>query len=447
MPLCEAEFSGLMARFEPFEPAPRLAVAVSGGADSLALTLLLHDWARGHGGAVVGLTVDHGLRPEAEAEASSVARCLAAQGIEHHILQWRGPKPRSNVQATARRARYGLLEDWCARNGVLYLGLGHHRDDQAETWLLRLDRGSGLDGLAAMAPVSELPNVQLLRPLLTVPKGRLEATLAARGLSWIEDPTNRDRAYTRVRLRQVMPTLAAEGLTPARIADAAGYLASARAVLDQGVARLLAEAARVDPAGFAELTPGPLATAPREVAIRALARVLVTVGGLEYPPRLERLQRLYEKIHGGFDRGATLGGCRIIPRRGRLLIAREPGKTMELTVCVGQRLHWDGRFAIAISRQTQGQDQGRDDGVQDGELTLSALGSVGWVELRAAAPTLRNNPIPAPARLALPVLRDAAGVIAAPQLGYNRANNTKLTIMHSRFFPKIPLCASAFTVA
>ena len=435
-PLKEAEFARLMGAFAPFGPAPRIAVGVSGGADSLALSLLLHRWASRRGGAVVALTVDHGLRPDAAAEAASVTRTLKPLGVEHRVLRWRGAKPAANVQAAARQARYGLLRDWCARNGILHLAMAHHLDDQAETLLLRLGRGSGLDGLAAMAPVSELPELRLLRPLLSVPKARLEATLTARGLTWIEDPTNRDPAHARTRLRALMPALAGEGLTVERLAAAAGHLHRARGALDMAVARLLVGAVALHPAGFAWLDPGPLAAAPAEVGLRALARLLMTVGGREYTPRLERLERLYERVSEGLERGATLGGCRLVPRRGRLLVVREPAGVETCPVRPGARVLWDGRFEITV--------RGR--GTRSG-LTLGPLGRDGWAEVCAAMPELRRTPIPAPARPALPSLRDAAGVAAVPHLAYRRGGGGTFTVGRCGFAPNHGLADRVFTVA
>jgi tRNA(Ile)-lysidine synthase len=172
-PLTHEEFARAVERLGPLEKRPHLAVAVSGGADSLSLALFAAAWARKRGGCASALTVDHGLRPEAAAEARRVGRWLRARGIEHRIIAWRGTKPAANIQAAARAARYGLLSAWCARHGVLHLLLAHHADDQAETYLMRLARGSGVDGLAAMAPVHELPSVRVLRPLLDVPRARL----------------------------------------------------------------------------------------------------------------------------------------------------------------------------------------------------------------------------------------------------------------------------------
>jgi tRNA(Ile)-lysidine synthase len=438
VPLEAEEFAGLMAPLAPFEPDPRIAVAVSGGADSLALVVLLHDWASARGGTVSALTVDHGLRPESAAEAGFVARTLAPLGLQHRILRWRDAKPGSNVQAVARRARYDLLLRWGAARGLLHLALGHHLDDQGETLLLRLGRGSGLEGLAAMAPVVELPGLRLLRPLLGVPKARLEATLSARGLAWIEDPSNRDPTQARARLRLLMPRLAKEGLTPARLAATAGHLGRARAALDLAVGRLLVRAVAVHPAGFARLESGPLLAAPEEIGLRALARVLMTVGGAEYTPRLERLQRLYGRIGAGLARGATLGGCRIVRRRGRLLVVRETAAVPEVPVRPGERLRWDGRFEVSVHRRA---------GDRGGALRLGALGTAGWAEARAAAPDLRATPIPAPARPALPALRDAEGLLAVPYLGYERRDSAGFGLKSCRFRPASGLTALAFAAA
>ena len=237
-----------MAALGPFEPGPVIAVGVSGGADSLALALLVKGWAAKRGGRVVALTVDHGLRVGSAREAREVARWLKRRGLEHHVLRWQGAKPRTGIPAAARAARYRLLTDWCRRAGVLHLALGHHLEDQAETFLLRLARGSGVDGLAAMAPVTELGGVRLLRPLLDVEKERLRASLRRRGQEWIEDPSNADPGFARTRMRAQLPELAAEGLTPGRLATTAARMARARNALEAEVARNLAYAVDLHPA-------------------------------------------------------------------------------------------------------------------------------------------------------------------------------------------------------
>jgi tRNA(Ile)-lysidine synthase len=428
-----------MAPLGPFEDKPHIAAAVSGGADSLALALLLHDWARPLGGHITALTVDHGLRPEAAKEARFVARTLKSRGLAQQTLRWHGVKPEANISAMARRARYDLMSRCCARRGLLHLALGHHLDDQAETFLLRLGRGSGADGLAAMAPIVELPALRLLRPLLGLPKARLEATLRARGLNWVEDPTNRDPAQARVRLRRLLPAFAREGLTAARLAATAQRLGRARAALEYELARLLVRAVTLDPAGFAWLEPGPLMAAPAELGLRALARILTTVGGAEYGPRLESLERLRGRISAGLTAGTTLGGCRVLPRRDRLLVVREARNLPVAWLRAGQKLLWDGRFEVALRRAA-----GR---VAAVDMALGPLGSAGWAEVRAGVPVAMTGRIPAPARAALPAVRDADGVLSVPHLGYRRCGSTAPGVRYCRFRPKNPLILSVFTVA
>src|SRR5262249_13344993 len=207
-PLRAAEFDRLMQAVGPFESRPRVAVAVSGGSDSMALALLAHDWATRRGGEIAALTVDHGLRTEAAAEARQVGRWLRGRGIAHRILRWRPPPGAlsGGMQAAARAARYRLLADWGRQRGGLHVALAHQREDQAETVLLRLARGSGLDGLAAMAPIAERAGVRLIRPLLPIPRARLRATLAGAQQSWVDDPSNDDPAHARIRMRRLLPT-------------------------------------------------------------------------------------------------------------------------------------------------------------------------------------------------------------------------------------------------
>ena len=201
-PIYDAEFDRRMQAFAPFESAPEIAVAVSGGPDSLCLAFLIQRWSEGLGGRTVGLIVDHGLRDESHDEARAVAHQLRALGVSTQVLSWTGDKPQRNVQATARDARYALLLDWCRAHRVIHLALGHHAADQAETHLLRLRAGSGADGLAGMAPISERGGTRIIRPFLDLPPERLRATLTTAGLSWVDDPSNRDLRYARAQLRQ-----------------------------------------------------------------------------------------------------------------------------------------------------------------------------------------------------------------------------------------------------
>ncbi len=295
------------------------AVALSGGGDSLALMHLLSGWARAQGLAPpVALIVDHALRKEAAAEARKAAGFARKAGLVAHILTRKGPAPCSGIEAAARDARYGLMGDWLHRHGLTTLYVGHTLDDQAETFLLRLGRGSGLDGLSAMRglapfPVPDLADLNLARPLLRFPRAGLRDFLKQAGQSWLEDPMNSEARFARSRIRGLMPALEAAGLSPLRIADAAAHLARARAALELATEAVLARAAKT--AGDRVLLDAQaLLAAPREVGLRALAALLMAVSGESYRPRFEALERLFDSIGSGkLGKGATLHGCRLFP--------------------------------------------------------------------------------------------------------------------------------------
>ena len=389
------DFSKLMAGFGRFEPQPHLAVAVSGGSDSMALTLLSHEWARARGGRVAALTVDHGFRPEAAAEAAQVAAWCAARGIAHVILARRGAAPASGIQAFARAARYTLLENWCRDHVVLHLLVAHQRDDQAETVAMRAARGSGVDGLAGMASVVERDAVRLLRPLLGVARSTLRAYLLACGQPWIEDPSNNNAAFTRVRIR------AALGPSPLQPGRA---FATARAAREDEMAQHVARFVTVDPAGFATIDLRAFA-APEALASKALGAVLATVSGSDFPPRTERIARLSRTLVEDPAQDRTLGGCVVLWRRGKILVCREPAAVaVPRPIAPGEAVLWDGRFRVALGAAAA-----------DG-LMLGALGADAPLiarEQRKSAALL-----PAAVRATLPTLRDSKGVVAVPSLGY-----------------------------
>jgi tRNA(Ile)-lysidine synthase len=301
----------------------QIAIAVSGGSDSLALMHLLAAFARTAKIAPpLVLTVDHGLRPGSAKDAKTVAAWAKQAGLETTILSWRGKKPKASIEAAAREARYGLMGATLAKKKIATLFVGHTEDDQAETFLLRLARGSGLDGLSAMQvrapwPVPDFPDLALARPLLGFGRQELRDYLSLLDQPWLDDPMNEDTSFDRVKIRKARAVLADAGLSAARIAAAASHLARAREALEIVTAAVLARAVRRVPTksgGGVLLESAVLTAAPREVGLRALAAVLMGVGGQAYRPRFESLERLYDRMTGGgFGGGATLHGCHISP--------------------------------------------------------------------------------------------------------------------------------------
>ena len=329
-PLGAGAFARLMAPFEPFEASVVLAVAVSGGRDSLALVLLAQDWAAARGGRAVGLIVDHGLRPQSTTEAAVTLDVLARHGIDGAILSWSGTKPRAGLQEAARLARYRLLRDECRRRGIVHLLLAHHADDQAETVAMRAARRSGPDGLAGMAAQVEHPEVRLLRPLLGVSRARLTATLRARDVQWLDDPSNVDPRFERARMRAGPPSSAQPAGTGAE-----------RSARERALARAAVDVLEFDGDGTAAVDWRCFAALGRDLQASLLSRVVQAVGGRDHPPRRDRLERAMHRLCGPADRGKsgksrdfTLSGCRMMlrqmpeGRRLRWIVRPEHGRNM-----------------------------------------------------------------------------------------------------------------------
>jgi tRNA(Ile)-lysidine synthase len=300
-----------------------VGLAVSGGGDSMSLMWLAAQWAgqTRQPPKLTVLSVDHGLRPGSAEDASWVVEQAGALGLAGAMLQWHGPKPSTGVQARARQARYDLLIGWCAEHGAGALVTAHSLEDQAETFLMRLARGSGVDGLAAMRPTRE-DRIAILRPLLGVSRARLRGTLVAAGMRWLEDPANRDPRFERVRWRNTLSHLEQEGLAPAMIALSARRLERASQALEHATSRLEAEVVEQD-AKQASFRLAAIQDTPEELMLRLLKRLIMRYGAGSEPPELAALERLSEWIAQGVSGGRTLAGCRITRRKDAVRMRRE----------------------------------------------------------------------------------------------------------------------------
>lgn len=404
----DGEFSAAMATLGWSGAA--LGIAVSGGPDSMALLLLLRDWAAARGTGLQAFTVDHGLRPDAAAEAEQVGRWCAALQVPHETLLWVHHGVSGRVQERARRARYDLLAAACARHDLGALALAHHQDDQAETVLLRLAKGSGLDGLAGMRPVGrwEATGLTLLRPLLNMPKVRLITTCQARGQEFFRDPGNEAPRYARGRLRAASAALAAEGMDSARLADLARRAAVASDALTVYTDRLQTRALRWDEAGYAELSLSPMWDEPEEIQMRALAGILRRVGGAVYAPPQEAVRALLVGVRAGKLPRRTLAGCEIAAQDGVCRVMRELAAIASpVPLAPGQSLRWDGRFVVSLTADAPS------------GLTVGALGLRDHAALDRIAPGLRQRVGMGRVRAALPALY--AGDVLHGVPGYGQA--------------------------
>ncbi|OEO31411.1 tRNA lysidine(34) synthetase TilS [Devosia insulae DS-56] len=315
------------AIFAPLAEFRRVGLAVSGGPDSLALLLLAAEFAGRHAAhdRFVVYSVDHQLRPEAAGEVASVAAAARKLGLAAHTLRWDGPKPATGMQQAARTARYRLIADAMLADGADVLVTAHHLADQAETVLMRLAHGSGIEGLRGMDYLAEIGGLIVVRPLLGVDPADLASLVAASDLVPAQDPSNSDTDYERVRWRQMLPQLAALGLDAHRLSRFAGRMRDA----DQALADMAAMAATtLDPAtGSSSMAHATLVKLPRAVAIRVVAKLLDQVGGWQKPHDLAPVEALADRLRlQPALKRTSLHGCLIGSDGVTITVVREAGR-------------------------------------------------------------------------------------------------------------------------
>lgn len=385
-----------------------MAIAVSGGADSMALALLASEWASAHGVMLYALTVDHGLRPESRAEAESVGQWMQAAGISHHILNWHPPSGTiSNLQAQARQARYQLMARWCQTKNITHLLLAHHLDDQAETFLIRLQRGSGVDGLCAMQAVTQQWEMTLLRPFLDIPKQRLISTLQAHNQPWCEDPSNHSPHYTRSRMRALLPVLEDVGISPHTLAKTAKRMQRARDYLEAQTQQAMEECLAFKDEGYLVLDTSAFTLLHPEIAFRLLAEALRIMNNDSYRPRFADLERLHTAVC--HPAAHTLSGCLFRPhQQGKTLILREPVAVQGKQDVAGHcPTEWDGRFTLYVSKG------------HTPHLHIAPLTQKGWLLLKRRSPQLEAHlSIPKTAIYSLPALWHLETPAAVPHMDY-----------------------------
>ncbi len=299
-------------------------VAVSGGADSLALALLMKNWADANKKHMVALTVDHGLRPSSAKEAKYVAQVMKQYEVEHYILEWKGKKPATNVEEKAREARYGLIEKWCLQNKVKFVFVAHHMQDQAETFLIRLQRGSGVDGLSAMNVLTKRNDIFIVRPMLNCLPEDLKVFLQIKHINWVEDETNLSDAFLRGRVRKLLPLLDEKlGIDVQKLADTAQRMGRVRTFLEEVTQKFIKNNVRIYNKKIMCFTLKNFAELHEEIAFRVLSKLLTDVAEKVYPPRFERLENLYKNMLKSGFKSQTLQGCEVILSAGKIWIVPE----------------------------------------------------------------------------------------------------------------------------
>ncbi len=440
-PIEPAELDRLFGRLADYD---NVFLAVSGGVDSSALMHLVAKWrATSHSKCSIRvLCVDHGLRPEATEEARSVAQQAARLDLTADILTWTGSKPKTGLQAAARAARYGLMLDYIRRVaadwGCSALVTAHHRDDLAETFLMRLARGAGVDGLSAIQPIIFRDGIAILRPFVEIAKERLRSTMETAGATWIEDPSNANQQFERAKLRSARSAAGEQlGLDDVHLALTARRMQRARTALDRMTDNWLGP--HLDDALLSQCGvfawPWRAGSVLDEVAIRALMRLLPAIGGIPGPLRLKRVERLWDDMQRSDFAGATLGNCVIATGvADTVQIYREPrrGSLPEIATDLARPLIWDNRFEITSQRPPIA-------GLCVRPLTRSDLDTFDYNPL-ARAPTC-----PIEALAATPVIVRDAEVLAIPALNmhWDASKAPAVSRFSCRFMVERIACAAA----
>lgn len=399
-----------------------LGLAVSGGGDSMAMLYLAHNWTRSYGIRLWVVTVDHGLRPESAVEAEMVAEECAALGWPHATLRWHWDGT-GNVQDAARRARLSLIDQW--RGDLRHVLFAHTLDDQAETVLMRLARGSGVDGLSCMAAFREvaphavnvpaleaaqidgvapcrdnvIPGYTMLRPCLEMHRSQLRHYLTVLKGRWVEDPSNNNRDFERVRVRQLLKHLGEEGITATVLSDTARRMARARDGLKARLVDAVRSLSSAAPLGQVRIDRDGFAALDEETRLRMLTAGLCYVAGAEYRPRVASSEALLTQVLSGG--GGTLHGAEVLVEKTYLRIVREGAAVAKVDTPLGEL--WDRQWRLADPA-----------GLCPADATVHALGEEGWKQIVDRS----GLTLPFRAALALPSVWSGGKLLACPALGF-----------------------------
>ena len=387
-------------------PSGKLGVAVSGGGDSVAMLHLLNNW---NGRELSVVTIDHGLRPESAEEASAVSVLSQAMGYSHETIKWTGWNKRGNLQEAARNARRSLILQWAKQNNVGAVALGHTADDQAETFLMRLARGSGIDGLSSMEPLRQEDGILWVRPMLSIRRAALREYLASIGAEYFDDPSNEDETFDRIKVRRALGTLGALGIDVPKISETTERLRSAKQVVYTATRDLSLACTKVLPSGELHIDLERFQSGQRTLQLRILSEAVRFVSGSYYAPRAYAVENILDSLETP-TLGSTLHGCVLRISGKRLMVRREPGKTGGP---VDVQDIWDGRWSVAGK----------------GEGQISAVGEEGL----SHCPDWRDTGWNREVLLTTPAIWRDGNLVAAPIAGLENGWKASLSLRNPFF--------------
>ncbi len=388
----------------------KIAVAVSGGVDSVSLLHLMVSWTKKRQYSLpVALTVNHGLRPGSKEEAEFVLNYTKKLGVkESFILKWENQSIKGNIQLQARKARYKLLTEWCKNHGIKYLLIAHHKDDQAETFLLRLERGSGIDGLSSMDWKSSFNGIHILRPLLNFSRSEVERYANLHQLRWIEDKSNQSLTYRRTLYRNLLKASDNQKILTERICLTTFHIKRAVKALIYYTRLAFNDCVNIHNLGYIEIRLSEFYKLPEEIALRLLLYSIMALSNKYYKPRYNSLIAIFNKIlQKDTDVHCMLSECKIKKYRENILIIRESSRIQEVSVNLplNGSIKWDNRFSCTILKN------------QECSVTITPL-----KKTQKIPKFLKNYNCCFEVFYSLPVIQKDGKVIAYPYINYDEEN-------------------------
>ena len=399
----------------------KIAIAVSGGVDSMVLMNLAKESDFLNDKNVFILVVDHGLRAESKQEAKFVKNEAKKLDFPTRILKWKGSKPNKRIQEEARNKRYSLLINFCRENNINNLYLAHHLDDQIETFLFRMFRGSGLQGLTSFSSSYERNGLTLIRPLIDTPKSELISYARRKKINWVEDPSNENQKYDRVKLRKVLPLIYKEGFDKKVFLKSVKKLRLANQALDQITKEFVLQYVIINKNISVFIKQELFLTAPEDVQLRVLQNTIrIFSGERYYSPNYLKILNLMNWARNDNDISAkTLGGTIFRKRKGGLILYKEVKKLNDIKpikLSKSKYKAWDNRFLIKINKSVKGE--------------ISYLGNEGVKILKSKKILGKKgfNGIPLTALYSIPAMWDGKRLISAPFFDYSVDNSVNLKV-------------------
>ena len=441
--MIEKVFFKIMDNIGSYEKNPHLAVAVSGGCDSLCLAILAKEWTNKRGGKITALIVDHGLRKNSKKECKETQNILKKRKIFSHCFKWKFSKlPKSGVQEKAREFRYNIFEDWCFKKNIKHLLVAHHFEDQKETFFMRLNDNSNIYGLACMTKILLKKKIRILRPFLDFKKKEIIKYLKEKKINWIEDPTNISSKYFRNRLRKILPKLEKKGLTDNKLKKILKRAQKERKKIDKKTNIWLIKNVEINTLGYALINFDRLKLLNKEDFIFIFSRILNVISGLFYVPKSKYVYNFYKKIK--FDENIkhiNLGGCHIFLFKKKLYICREIFKKNRKQKINFQfnKIICDNRFEIEQKKNKNfflKKKLGK-------SVFIEQLQKKGWNKILLKNEKLKKKfIIPNKIILSLPAIKNKKNdVLYVPHLKYysNVKSKKEFSDMNFLFKPDIPL--------